>query len=273
MPALPDHDPLQTTLDSLRSDVERAPLADSLSVRRRGDQRTRHQAVAGALVIAALVAGAFGVADLRGQERHGGIPAHPSPTATADQSIPLAAQPLLRPTDIGVIGPYTGWKVNADPENIGQPFNLCVPSPGTLGAGPAAFAHFYSTTDAVADEHALQFSDSGSAKLAGDHLLTALTTCDLGTASDHIVTSPVTSVALPDADEARVASRQASPPDSELSYYEIGVVQKGNVLVVLEWSSMGLPHGVSRVWDAPRLQTALVRAISAGGVSGSSGSS
>jgi hypothetical protein len=273
--ALPDNDPLQTTLNSLRSDIERTPLADSLSVRRRGEARSRHQAVAGALVVAALVAGVFGVADLRGNERHGSIPAHtsPSPTATVDQQTPLAAQPLLEPTDIGAIGPYTGWKLNPDPENVGQPFNLCVPSPGTLGAHPAEYGHFYSTSDAVADEHVLQFSDSGSAKMAGDHLLAALTTCDLGTASDNIVMSPVTSVALPDADEARVASRLASPPNSEVSYYELGVVQKGDVLVVLEWSSMGLPQGVSRIWDAPRLQTALVRAVFAGGVSGTSGSS
>src|SRR3954469_12110970 len=97
--ALPDNDPLHTTLDSLRSDVERNALADSLSVRRRGEARSRHQAVAGALVLAALVAGAFGVADLRGHERNVGIPAHgtPSPSATVEQPLALAAQPLIQP--------------------------------------------------------------------------------------------------------------------------------------------------------------------------------
>ena len=105
MPALPDNDPLQTTLDSLRSDVERTPLADSLSVRRRGEARSRHQAVAGALVVAALVAGAFGLADLRGNERNGSIPAHvtPSPSETP---LTLAAQPFVRNGDLTGIGSY-----------------------------------------------------------------------------------------------------------------------------------------------------------------------
>src|SRR3954469_15455161 len=106
MPALPDNDPLQTTLDSLRSDVERTPLADSLSVRRRGEARSRHQAVAGALVIAALVAGAFGVADLRGNEQHRGIPARPTPTAETSGAL-LTADQMPDPQFWGQLGDWT----------------------------------------------------------------------------------------------------------------------------------------------------------------------
>jgi len=37
-----NNDPVTLTLSALRTDVERTPLADSRSVRRRGDRRTRN---------------------------------------------------------------------------------------------------------------------------------------------------------------------------------------------------------------------------------------
>ena len=63
------------------------------------------------------------------------------------------------------------------------------------------------------------------------------------------------------ADAAVQASRTSTPPDSEVSYYELGMVQKSNVLVVLQWHSMGKPESVDWVWDAQRLGTALDRAV------------
>jgi hypothetical protein len=38
------------------------------------------------------------------------------------------------------------------------------------------------------------------------------------------------------------------------------VVREANVLVILQWSSMGQPTGVDWVWDADRMTAALARA-------------
>lgn len=265
---MPEHDAndkLTLTLDALRSDVERTPLADSMTVRRRGEQRSRRQAVGGALavVVAVVVAiglhGSLGSTD-RASER---TPATDQPTVNTseEQPVALAADPLVQPTDIGAIGPYTDWQLSPEAEQVDQPFNLCVPSPATLGPAISRYGLFHTDIDARATEHALQFADAASARAAGDQLLAALADCDLGAASDNIVTTPAKDVRVSDADDARVASREASPPDSEVSYYELAVVQKANVLVVLQWSSMGLPDGVIQVWDQARLTTALRTAL------------
>ncbi|MEO7980698.1 MAG: hypothetical protein ABI807_07400 [Sporichthyaceae bacterium] len=258
-----NHDKLTLTLDALRSDVERNPLADSQTVRRRGEQRTRRQAVGGALAVVALVAGAAGVVGgVGGSNRAEGPIATDGPTASTEVETPLAvaAQPLLAPADLGAVGPYSAWQLSPDPENVGQPFHLCVPSPTTLGAGASTYGHFYGDLDASATEHVLQFADSAGAKEAGDQLVSGLTACDLGAASDNVVTSTAQPVPLPAADEGRVVTREASPPGSDVSYYELGVVREANVLVVLQWNSMGLPDGVTQVWDAERMQAALDRA-------------
>jgi hypothetical protein len=48
---------------------------------------------------------------------------------------------------------------------------------------------------------------------------------------------------------------------SEISYFELGVVRAANVVVVLQWHSMGQPTGVDWVWDANRMASALDRAV------------
>ena len=139
MPALPDNDPLQTTLDSLRSDVERTPLADSLSVRRRGEARSRHQAVAGALVIAALVAGAFGVADLRGNEQHRGIPAA-SDTDCARPRV-RCSRPTRCPTRSSGASSATGRSSATGDGTLTPPANSCLDA-AVPSIQPAATAEF-----------------------------------------------------------------------------------------------------------------------------------
>ena len=91
---MPEHnDPMTHTLDTLRSDVERIPLSDSLTVRRRGDRRTRNQAVGGALAVVALVAGAAGVyGGLGGDDEASNIPAV-SPTPT-ESPLSLVGRPV-----------------------------------------------------------------------------------------------------------------------------------------------------------------------------------
>ena len=75
---MPD-DKLTLTLDTLRSDVERTPLADSQTVRRRGDRRTRNQAVGGALVVVALVAGVAGLSGVSAATSGAPLPRRPRP--------------------------------------------------------------------------------------------------------------------------------------------------------------------------------------------------
>src|SRR4051812_9034053 len=140
MPEYDSNDKLTLTLDALRSDVERTPLADSMTVRRRGDQRTRRQAVGGALAVVALVAGAAGAAGILGGaggfDKADAPPAHTgNPTASTSVETPLtlAAEPLLTPTDLGPVGVYDSWQVNTDPAAVEQQQNQCVPSPTTLG--------------------------------------------------------------------------------------------------------------------------------------------
>src|SRR6476646_961554 len=100
MPEYDSNDKLTLTLDTLRSDVERTPLADSQTVRRRGDQRTRRQAVGGALAVVALVAGAAGLIGGVGGSNEADAPVatgRPTASTEVDQPLALAAQPLLGP--------------------------------------------------------------------------------------------------------------------------------------------------------------------------------
>lgn len=263
MPALRDNDdPLQTTLDSLRPDVERTPLADSLSVRRRGEARSRHQAVAGALVVAALVAGAFGVADLRGQGRNSGIPAHQNPTTSTSLGNPetLTRHPLLEPAGFGSVGGYQGWQANPDPATANVRVHQCVPVPNRLGAQQTESRMLYDhTTAAHIYEHVLRFASADEAARADDSLLAVLSACTKG-GSDVVARGPE-AVQVPDADSAQRASRSAAPAGSEVSYYELAVVRESSFLVVLQWNSMGLATGIDWVWNADLLGAALHAAV------------
>ncbi len=265
MPEYDSNDKLTLTLDTLRSDVERTPLADSTTVRRRGDQRTRRQAVGGAVAVVALVAGIAGVLGGAGglDRADGQIPATQNPTASTEVEKPLtlAAEPLLAPSDIGTIDPYTGWQVNTDSAAVEQQQNQCVPSPTTLGGTETVAELLYSDLDAAATEHVVRFATSAQALTAQNDLSESLASCDLGAATDDPAYEQGPSVVVTGADAALRASRTSYPPDSEVSYFELGVARKANVLVVLQWRSMGKPDGVGWVWDAQRLGTALDRAV------------
>lgn len=254
-------DPLASTLDTLRSDVERTPLADSMTVRRRGDQRTRRQAVGGALAVVALVAGAVGVmGGLTGDDRATRLPATQSPTPTAEPTLDLARQPLLDPADLGTVGIYGGWRANPDPAAADQRLSRCIPEPASFGAAPRTARLFYGDLDATATEQVLRFADGDAAAVAVDEMTRAFEACDPGDPAARVSDREPSGVAVPGAEALR-ASRSAAPPDSELSYYELGVVLKANVVVVLQWGSMGKPDGVDWVWDADLLQTAVDRAV------------
>jgi hypothetical protein len=265
MPEYDSNDKLTLTLDALRSDVERTPLADSMTVRRRGDQRTRRQAVGGAVAVVALVAGVAGVLGGAGgiNKADGVPPATGGPTASTEveQPLTLASHPLLDPSDLGRVGVYTDWQANPSPEEANISYLRCMPSPDTLAAEQTEAGLFYNDLDSRATEHVLRFPDAESAFAAAGRLFSAFAACDKGPASDHVVDRGPTDVPVASADSAQELSRASAPPDSDYAYYELAVARKGNVLLVLQWTSMGQPDGVDWVWDSERLSTALDRAI------------
>jgi hypothetical protein len=248
-----NHDPMTTTLEALRSDVERTPLADSLAVRRRGDQRTRRQAVGGALVVAVLVAGAVGylTGGLTGDNK-GLPPATDRPTATTsvERTYALTDQPLLKPANMPTVGPYGGWQASQDPAGLENQPSLCVPSPSDLAALETQSVLLYTELDAQAQEHVLRFSDEREAESAFLTLERSFAECSPGDPAEATVKDrgPTEGASLNNVDTTLHASRLTTPvADAGISYYELGVAQVANVLVVLQWSSMGKPEGVDWV--------------------------
>ena len=87
-------DPVRDTLTLLRSDVDSVSLADSAAVRRRGQARARHQAIAGVAGVFVLVAAVVGgSAALSG--RHSSAPPLPATTSTPTptESAPATLSP------------------------------------------------------------------------------------------------------------------------------------------------------------------------------------
>ena len=263
------NDRMASTLDMLRSDVERTPLADSLTVRRRGDQRTRRQAVGGALAVVALVAGAAGIyGGLSGDDRATQIPATPSPSA--EETLTLAADPFLPVDALTGFGPYdqAGPFIDAGQEPDIAP-EQCATRPGEWGASQVRATRYYQDgSEAEIREYVLQFDDSGSAEQASlkrayaDLAAICPATVD---PSDGELTTRYSNV-VPDLDRAVRSSRYFVPQAaSEPSYYEVATAHRGNVVVVLEWQASGNPAGDGQddwAWTTERLQTALDRAAS-----------
>jgi hypothetical protein len=257
-------DPITLTLDTLRSDVERNPLADSQTVRRRGDRRTRNQALAGAVVVVALVVGVAGLSGgVGGDSRRTAPPASPTPEPT-QTTRSLAPDPFLQPTDIATVGPYKGLQPNPDASAADQQLSTCVPRLSTLGARVTKGRFYFSDLDATATEHVLRFASAEEATGAVATLEDAFATCPEGDPAEVVVEDrpPVPVAGVSGADTALQASRTGTPVQaSEVSYFELGVAREANVVVVLQWHSMGQPPGVDWVWDANRMASALDRAV------------
>lgn len=260
----PSDDRLRDTLVALRGDLDRAPLADPAAVRRRGQQRARHQGIAVAAaavaVVAVVVGGSLG---LVGRDEATTIPAHPTPTSVNRTVVP---EPFLRAADVGSVGPYESFRRSPDPVSSGDTPLQCVASPTTLGAGVTLSARYFSDLDAGFLEHVLQFSDDATAAAAVDRLTGQFARCPEGDpAQDSVLDiGPTRSPGTGDVDEVAHASRLSTPTvASEPFYYELGVARAGNVVVVLQWTSQGNPFsGPGRlVWTESLLTTAAQRAI------------
>jgi hypothetical protein len=256
---------MASTLDTLRSDVERTPLADSLTVRRRGDQRTRRQAVGGALAVVVVVAGAAGIyGGLGGDDRATQIPASPSPSA--EPTLAIAADPFLPVEELTGFGGYdqAGPFIDAKQDPDVQP-EQCATRPADWGASDLQATRFYQDgSEVTVREYVLRFDDAAAAEQASLKKayadLAALCT-ETGDPSDGSMTTR-DSAPVPGLDDAVRSSRYFVPSfASEPSYYEVATAHEGNVVVVLEWQASGNPAGdedpQAWAWTPELLQTAL----------------
>jgi hypothetical protein len=258
-------DRLHDTLSTLRTDVDHLPLADSSAVRARGTQRTRRQAIGTSLAVVALVAGAVGIGGaLTGTNKaETQLPADRTTSATADeQTLDLATDPFLRESDIPKVGSFGMLRSPDSTEGLAQKKLQCMPDISTLGAPQTRGQFFYSDGDGSFSEHVLRFDSTDAAAAASVTLGQAFLNCPAGDASQVTVVDRQPEIVSSNGSHA---SRLTTPTaDAGISYYELGVVQDANVVVVLQWSSMGNPEGdgaTDWVWTATRLQTALKRAL------------
>ena len=252
-------DRVADTLTALRADTDRLALPDSGSVRRRGEQRTRNQVVAGALAAVVLAAGAIGVmGGLGGDERRTAPPASPSPSTEVTHAI--AADPFFADGDVELYSE----PVKRSPESPdGQPKPLrCMPRPAELGAEETQGALFYTDLDPTFSEHVLRFATAEQATAAAADLRDAFDACPEGDPAE-VTTDDRLPAEL--SETAFRASRLSTPTaDAGIGYYELGVARAANVLVVLQLNAMGNPAGEGAddwVWTGETLQTALDRAV------------
>ena len=263
---MPEHnDPMTHTLDTLRSDVERIPLSDSLTVRRRGDRRTRNQAVGGALAVVALVAGAVGLSGgLGGDDEATNIPAV-SPTPT-ESPLAVSDDPLLKPTDLTGLGRYGSLPVLQAPSepDLTPPPGVCQIRPAKWGAGQLYSTRFYQDGSTVSIlEVVLRYDTAEQAKTALDQPGTDLALCPEPDPADGTleVRPPETMPLVTDG--VHVARYFTPSAASEPSYYEVAAARTNNVVVVLTWAADDTPSGNpdSWAWSGEQLQTALDRAV------------
>ncbi len=262
-----NNDKLTLTLDALRSDVERNPLADSQTVRRRGDQRTRRQAVGGALAVVALVAGAAGLlGGVGGDDRATQLPATqtPTPTPTTTATATIADQPFVGADDLTGLGDYdqtgpfldSGEAVTDDPK-------VCGVHPSGWGAAEVVSRRYYQDgSEARIDEYVLRFDDPGQATAALLRPQSDLAGCPTVARADGTVDSRHrTNAPVPGAD---TSSRLFTPTvASEPGYQEVVAVPAADtIVVVLEWRASGSGRAAAGwTWTAAQVQAALDAAV------------
>ena len=266
-------DRITETLTALRSDVDRVGLADSASVRRRGEARTRNQALGAAAAVLVVVAGVVGVAGgLTGDRRAvEGPPATGGPTVSTSREpdLALAPEPFLTAADLTGFAGYdrVGPFVDAgrEPEILPQ---QCATRPGDWGAAELRSTLYYQDgSEAEVREYVLRFPDAASAGQAALKRafadLAAFCPATVDPSEGTLTTRE--SQLVPGLDGAVRHSRNFVPEvASEPSYYEVATASRANVVVVLEWQASANPAGdgaADWVWTTERLQAALARAL------------
>jgi hypothetical protein len=111
----------------------------------------------------------------------------------------------------------------------------------------------------------LQFSNVSSAIDAAARPLHEFATCPAGDPADVTVSDRDRTLSV--GHSSYIVSRLFTPTaPGDLAYKEVAVVRESNVVVVLEWLSMGTPDGDgSWAWTSAQVQTALDRALATPG--------
>jgi hypothetical protein len=248
----PGNDRVRDTLTALRVDAESVGLSDPASIRRRGQARTRHQALAGvcaAVVVVAVVV--TGSSLLGGQaDAHHTLPATHTPSPSSP-TLQLAADPLLRGRDVIVAGTQLTFQLSPDPVPEDQRPLQCIPSPTTLGAAEGKAALLHADPEGTVVEHVLRFADATAAADAVTELSVAFASCTKGNASEVTVDDrgPARANGIEGVTETVNAARLTTPTaDAGLTYYEVGIARSSNIVVELEWYSMGKPVADNQAW-------------------------
>jgi hypothetical protein len=245
-------DRVRDTLTALRVDAEGCGLSDPASVRRRGQTRTRRQALAGVCAAAVVVAVVITGSSLFGGQTDADrpLPATQTPSPSAPD-LQLAADPLLRGSDMVVADTQLSFQLSPDPVPEDQRPLQCIPSPTTLGAAEGRSAQLFADPEGTVIEHVLRFADVATAADAVTGLSVAFASCTKGNASEVTVNDrgPLRANGAGGVSETMHAARLTTPTaDAGVSYYELGVARSSNIVVVLEWSSLGKPGNDKQSW-------------------------
>ncbi len=252
-------DQLEGRLRALHTDTDGMILAESSSVRRRGDRRRRMTQAGTVLGVAVLAVGVVGVAGTLNNRPAAAPPAatSPDPSASAAATV-VAADPFLRARDVAPIGPYASFVPGE--EGTGQMTLRCLSEPASWGATSIKSLRFFSDLDATFVQTVLQFSDEASAQAAALQPRVDFAGCP-GDSEDGAVADRSQDLGV--GSQSYQLSRLKTPTgDAGLSYTEVAVARNGTVVVVLDWSSLGSPvDAPGWAWTPEQIGIALNRAV------------
>ena len=231
-------DRLHDTLTGLRTDVDRAALADSTAVRARGNQRTRRQAIGTSLAVVALVAGVIGVSGaLTGTNEAEQLPADPTTSQTPAPDPTVETRPaidtslLLAVEDLPPLPPYEfAIGETLDPANTAdaeERFLTVCGTPPNGGETPerALIRTFPSDLDASVWQWVAQYPTVEEADTAFNALANDAWSAEPG--------QTVTLLPLPAEAFGIRASAFSAEPDSGFNGEIAGIVRQGDTVLVL----------------------------------------
>lgn len=259
-----------TDLDRMLHDLAEhgsraAGQADPTEIRRAGDARRRRR-VFGALaatILAVLLAAAtaVGVSTARQAPVQVSPADPPQGQASPSPHHRLADDPLL-PGPIGWSGAYDGLKRT---EGKAEFLQSCLPSPSDLGADEVEAAGYFGDSEATVNLAALEFATSEDAIAGVAEVIELRDSCYREPYDrDTTVHEPRERSA---GDEAWVFALESIPNEnnagSGTSYSGYGIVRTANVVVLAEFSAMGMPveEKPYGTWSADRLQELVTTAI------------
>jgi hypothetical protein len=172
----------------------------------------------------------------------------------------LTTDAFLRDADVDTIGAYENIQRSTDPVSY-QPKLVCIEGPTTWGATRTLTQLYFSDLDATFYEHVLHYPSAAAAAAGVETVLSQLGSCEVDKQHPKRITQRGPEPVADAPDSVRASWLSTAQADSEVYYYELGIRRVGNVVAVLEWSSMGNPEKQDGwVWTADRLNLAAQRA-------------